>query len=114
MESDIEKAQLLFKLIRGKKNWGSCYDRLEHLKRFSKKSIEELVKTRWLIAFKKNFKAVSVNPQFKKEIIEFIERYLPHLKYACRNNNQASKQISFPISNAQFQQANCNRLLYPT
>lgn len=81
--SDLEKAQLLFKLIRGKSNWGACYDRLEHLKRFSKDAINELVKERWLIPKKKtNFKAVSVNIDFKKEIIEFIEKNMPYLKGA--------------------------------
>lgn len=79
--SDLEKAQLLFKLVRGKKNWGGCYDRLEHFKRFSKEAIEELIKIRWLILTKKaKFKAISVNTEFKKEIIEFIEKNMPYLK----------------------------------
>ena len=79
--NDVEKAQILFKLIRGKKNWGNCYDRLEHFKRFSKKSIDELVKIGWLISVKKTkFKAISANPHFKKEIIEFIEKNLPYIK----------------------------------
>lgn len=80
---DLEKAQLLFKLIRGKKNWGACYDRLEHFKRFSKEAIEELVKFGWLIMVKKTkFRAISANPHFKKEIIEFIEKNMPYLKGA--------------------------------
>lgn len=80
---DLEKAQLLFRLIRGKKNWGACYDRLEHFKRFSKEAVEELVKAGWLIMTKKSkFKAISANPNFKKEIIEFIEKNMPDLKGA--------------------------------
>jgi len=80
---DVEKAHLLFKLIRGKSNWGACYDRLEHFKRFSKEAISELVKMRWVIPKKKtNFTGISANPEFKREIIEFIERNLPYLKGA--------------------------------
>ena len=80
-ESDIEKAHILFKLIRGKKNWGACYDRLEHFKKFSKKSIKELVKKELLIPVKKaRFKAISANPKYKTEIIEFIEKNLHYLK----------------------------------
>jgi len=82
-EGDLEKAQLLFKLIRGKKNWGACYDRLEHFKRFSKEAIEELVKNGWLIMIKKTkFRAISANPHFKKEIIEFVEKNMSYLKGA--------------------------------
>ena len=79
---DLEKAQLLFKLVRGKKNWGSCYDRLEHFKRFPNLNeiIKELVKIRWLIFHKKPFKAISLNPKFKREIFEFIEDKMPYLK----------------------------------
>jgi len=77
---DEEKAHLLFKLIRGKSNWGACYDRLEHFKRFSKEAIDELAKTRWIIPKKKtNYTGISANPEFKKEIIEFIEKNIPHL-----------------------------------
>ena len=83
--SNIEKAQLLFKLIRGKKNWGACYDRFEHFKRFSKQIIEDLLKAGWLLLTKKTkFKAISANPSFKKEIIEFIEKYLPYLRGTLR------------------------------
>lgn len=79
--SDLEKAQLLFKLIRGKRNWGACYDRIEHFKRFSKETIEDLVKNSWLLITKKTgFKAISANIKFKKEIIKFIEKNLPYLK----------------------------------
>ena len=78
--SDEEKAYLLFKLIRGKSNWGACYDRREHFKRFSDEAIDELVKTRWIIPKKKaNFMGISANPSFKKEIFEFIEKNIPHL-----------------------------------
>ncbi|OYT41573.1 hypothetical protein B6U80_01100 [Candidatus Pacearchaeota archaeon ex4484_26] len=83
--SDLEKAQFLFKLIRGKRNWMGCYDRIEHFKRFSKEAIKELVKSKWLILTKKaKFKAISVNTKFKKEIIEFIEKNMPYLKGTLR------------------------------
>ena len=78
--TDLEKAQLLFKLIRGKRKWGACYDRLEHFKRFSRGTIEDLIKANWLILTKRaKFKAISANPELKREIIEFIEKNMPHL-----------------------------------
>ena len=83
MVSDLEKAQLLFKLGWGKKNWGACYDRLEHLKRFSnlKQIIKELTKKGWIIIKRKTkFIGISANPSYKKEIIEFIEENMPYLK----------------------------------
>jgi len=81
MSSDIEKAQILFKLAR-KNNWGGCYDRLEHFKRFKnlEKSIKELSKSEWLLIKKKpQFTAISLNTKYKKELIEFIETKMPYL-----------------------------------
>ena len=82
MSLDLEKAQIMRKLTR-KNNWGACYDRLEHFKKFPNLNqvIKELVKIEWLISRKKpNYKAISLNPKFKKEIIEFIEDKIPALK----------------------------------
>ena len=83
MASDLEKAQLMSVLARSKGNWGDKYDRTEHFKRFQnlKNIIKELSKTGWIIVHKKpKFEAISLNTQYKKEIIEFIEREMPHLK----------------------------------
>ena len=80
--SDLEKAQIMFKLIR-KKNWGARYDRTEHFKRFSSlnRTIRELSKINWMLIHKKSqFTGISLNTQFKKEIIGFIEREMPYLK----------------------------------
>ncbi|MCR4327002.1 MAG: hypothetical protein NUV46_00275 [Nanoarchaeota archaeon] len=77
-----EKAQLMFKLAYSKKNWGAKYDRLEHFKRFPnlKTIIKELEKTGWiLIKNKPNYTGISLNPEYKKEIIEFIEKHIPEL-----------------------------------
>lgn len=82
MSIELEKAQLMFKLTR-KNNWNACYDRLEHFKRFDNLDliIKELVKLGWIIRHKKpNYQAISLNTQYKKEIIEFIELKMPHLK----------------------------------
>jgi len=82
MPSDLEKAQIMFKLTR-KNNWSNCYDRLEHFKRFSdlEKSIKELSKQRWIITHKKpKFIGISLNTKYKKEIVEFIEKEIPYLK----------------------------------
>ena len=79
---ELEKAQIMFKLTR-KNNWGACYDRLEHFKRFKtlNESIKELSKLNWIILHKKpNYIGLSLNTQYKKEIIEFIEKEMPHLK----------------------------------
>lgn len=79
---DIEKAQVMFKLTR-KDNWNACYDRLEYFKRFNNLDliIKDLVKIGWIIFHKKpNYQAISLNSQYKKEIIEFIELNMPHLK----------------------------------
>ena len=83
MVSDLEKAQLMSVLARSKGNWGDKYDRTEHFKRFQnlKEIIKELSKRGWLIVHNKpNFIGLSLNTQFKKEIIEFIEKETPHLK----------------------------------
>ena len=82
MSSDLEKAKIIFKLTR-KNNWGACYDRLEHFRRFSDlgENIKELSKKDWIIIHKKpNFTAISLNTKYKREIIEFIEEQMPYLK----------------------------------
>ncbi len=79
---NLEKAQIMFKLAR-KNNWNAYYDRLEHFKRFNNLDlmIKELVKIGWVIFHKKpNYQAISLNTQYKKEIIEFIESEIPSLK----------------------------------
>jgi len=78
-----EKAELMFKLAFSKKNWGHKFDRLEHHKRFPnlKKIVKYLNKKDWLLIQKKpNYTNISLNPQYKKEIVEFIEDKLPHVK----------------------------------
>ncbi len=78
-----EKAQLIFKLAFSKKNWGAKYDRLEHYKRFQnlKKIIKDLVNQKWiLVQHKPNYTNISLNPRYKKEIVEFIETNLPEVK----------------------------------
>jgi len=83
MASDLEKAQLMSVLARSKGNWGEKYDRTEHFKRFQnlKEIIKELVKLGWVILHKKpNYQAISLNTQYKREIIEFIESKMPYLK----------------------------------
>jgi len=83
MSLNKEKAQIMFKLARGKGNWGAKYDRLEHFKRFQNldKCIKELLKKEWIIFYKKqNYSAISLNPKYKDEIIIFIEETLPYLK----------------------------------
>ena len=83
MASDLEKAQLMSVLARSKGNWGEKYDGTEHFKRFQnlKEIIKELSKQGWLIIHNKpKFMGVSLNTQFKRKIIEFIEREMPHLK----------------------------------
>jgi hypothetical protein len=83
MASDFEKAQLMSVLARSKGNWGEKYDRTEHFKRFQnlKEIIKELSKKGWIIIHKKPmFEAISLNTEYKREIIEFIEREMPYLK----------------------------------
>ena len=82
MATDLEKAQLMSALARSKGNWGNSYDRLEHFKRFQnlKLIVKELVKSGWLILHKKpDYDAISLNTQYKKEIMEFIGLHLPEL-----------------------------------
>ena len=81
---DLEKAQIMLKLAR-KNNWGAKYDRTEHFdkKRFQNfdQIIKELSRINWLIIhYKPNYKGLSLSTSFKKEIIEFIEQQMPHLK----------------------------------
>jgi len=83
MPSDLEKAQLMSILARSKGNWGEKYDRTEHFKRFQnlKEIIKELSKQGWLIVHNKpKFIGISLNTKFKREIIDFIEKEMPHLK----------------------------------
>jgi len=83
MSLDLEKSQLMYKLAVSKKNWGSKYDRLEHYKRFQNlnKIIKELSRLNWIIIYNKSsYKAISLNPSYKKEIIEFIEKTIPEFK----------------------------------
>jgi hypothetical protein len=83
MASDLDKARLMSVLARSKGNWGEKYDRTEHFKRFQnlKEIIKELSKINWIIIHKKpNYEAISLNTQYKKEIIEFIEKEIPELK----------------------------------
>ena len=82
MDLEKEKAQIMFKLAR-KENWGAKYDRTEHFKRFQhlNETIKELSKTKWLFIYKKpNFIGISLNPNFKKEIKEFILFHMPEVK----------------------------------
>ena len=83
MASDLEKAQLMSVLARGKGNWGEKYDRTEHFKRFQnlKEIIKELSNVGLIIIHKKpKYTGISLNTKYKKEIIEFIEREMPYLK----------------------------------
>ena len=81
MLTDFEKAQIMWKLTR-KNNWGNCYDRLEHFKRFPNlnEAIKELNKKGWILIHKKpKFIGISLDTSFKREIIEFIEREMPYV-----------------------------------
>ena len=92
MSSDLEKAKIIFKLTR-KNNWGACYDRAEHFKRFQNfdKIIKQLSKIRWIIVNKKpNFINISLNTQFKKEIIGFIEKEMPYDLFGPTFNHYVS------------------------
>ena len=82
MPRELQKAQVMFKLTR-KNNWGNSYDRLEHFKRFPDLDnlIEELIHKEWIIPHKKpKYLGISLNPKYKKQIIEFIETKMPYLK----------------------------------
>jgi len=83
MPTDLDKAKLMYKLAIAKRNWGAKYDRLEHFKRFRDldKMVKELTNLSWIILYRKpNYKAISLNPRYKKEIISFIEKQIPELK----------------------------------
>lgn len=80
--SNLEKAQVIFKLAR-KGNWGAKYDRLEHFKRFQNLDtiIKDLSRSGWLLTYKKqHYLGISLNPENKRAIIDFVEKELPHLK----------------------------------
>ena len=82
MASDLEKAQVMFKLAR-KNNWDACYDRTEHFKRFQNldEILNELSKIGWVIIRKKGkFTGISLNTEHKREIIELIEKEMPNLE----------------------------------
>ena len=83
MSLELEKAQLMFRLARSKGNWGGKYDRTEHFKRFQnlKQIIKELSNQDWIIVYNKpQYKAISLNPKYKREILEFIEKQIPYAK----------------------------------
>ncbi|MBS3066742.1 hypothetical protein J4205_02860 [Candidatus Pacearchaeota archaeon] len=83
MASDLEKAQLMSILARGKGNWGGKYDRMEHFKKFQnlKDIIKELSKIGWVIVHNKpSYTGISLNNEYKQEIVYFIEMNLPELK----------------------------------
>jgi len=78
---ELEEAQIMFKLAR-KGKWGACYDRDEYFKRFQNfdYAIKELLKKDWIILHKKpKYIAYSLNVKHKIEIIEFVEKQMPHL-----------------------------------
>jgi len=86
MLTDLEKAQIMFKLAR-KNNWGHRYDRTEHFKRFENlnEATKELSKLGWLIIYKKqNFIGLALNTEHKKTIVEFIEKNMPYIKGAIK------------------------------
>ncbi len=81
MSLELEKAQLMFMLARSKGNWGGKYDRLEYFKRFKnlKQIVKELSNQGWIIIYNKpQYKAISLNPKYKREILEFIEKQIPY------------------------------------
>jgi len=83
MSIEVEKAQLMFTLARSKGNWGAKYDRIEHFKRFQniRQIVKELSKNDWVLVYKKpNYTAISLNPKYKREILEFIEEKLSYTK----------------------------------
>ncbi len=81
MSIELEMAQIMWKLAR-KNNWGACYDRSEHFKRFQNldEALKELEKKKWILPHKKPFKAMSLNTNYKTEIIAFIEQEMPEIK----------------------------------
>jgi len=82
MSLDLEKARVMFKLIR-KNNWGAKYDRLEHFKRFPNldRIVKELSEKGWIIVYKKpKFVGISLDTRYKSNIKEFTEKYMSYLK----------------------------------
>jgi len=74
VSKELVMARVMLKLTK-KNNWCTCYDRLEHFKRFPdlKKVVKELEMKGWVfIHNKSNYIAISLNTQYKKEIAEFI------------------------------------------
>jgi len=74
ISKELVMARIMLKLTK-KNNWGACYDRLEHFKRFPdlKKIIKELEKKNWVIVYNKpKYVAISLNTKYKQEIAEFI------------------------------------------
>lgn len=87
MSLDLERARFMSALARGKANWGASYDRSEHFKRFQnlKEIVKDLSKKGWVIVHKKpKFEAYSLDSKYKREIIEFIEVQMPHVKGSIR------------------------------
>ena len=83
---DTEKAEVMYKLAR-KNNRDHKYDRLERFKRFQNldKTIKELLKIGWLLIYKKPmFIGIALNTQYKKDIVDFIETKLLHIKGMIR------------------------------
>ena len=83
MSLELEKAQLMFSLARSKGNWGAKYDRLEHFKKFQnlKQIVKELSKIDWILIHKKpNYTGISLNTEYKIEILEFVEKQIPYAK----------------------------------
>jgi len=81
MSLDLEKARIMFKLIR-KGKWGGSYDRDEFFKKFPNldEAVKELQKGDWLIIHKKpKFRAFSLDSKHKREIMEFVEKQMPDL-----------------------------------
>ena len=77
-----EKAQIMFKLT-AKNNWGAKEDRLEHFKRFPnlKKCLKELSQLGWVnIKKKSKYTLISLNTKSKREIVDYIKKYMPYLK----------------------------------
>lgn len=82
MANEIDRARILFKLIRREKKSKNCYDKLEFYKRFDKKTIKSLEKDGLIIISRrgKKFDTIFVNPDKLREAVEFVEKYLPELK----------------------------------
>ena len=85
MVSDLEKAQIMLKLVR-KGNWKHSYDREDHFRRGNRfedldNSIKELQRKGWIILHKKpKFEAYSLDTKYKREIVDFIEKNIPEVR----------------------------------